>query len=432
MQILTIRTVTTFLQLQASDFPKVVDDLPSSALQTKINKYGSFLRRMEQELSSAGYVIQTLRIATNPFGEWLVDDGDDSIPSSSDDSSSLVDERLKLLDKALSANDITFCSLGPARTVPELSLCSKIVASSGKFSCSFVVDSGDVESALHAADMILTISTLGDASNAPAFVQKGLGNFRFCAAASCKPYIPFFPAAKAASSTDVSGEAGGGVKFAIGLENGQAVRKLLGQCQSIQRIRPEFCNAMAELLQPVQALCEKVAAEQGAEYLGIDSSFNPSLEDNGSIAEAIEQLHEIPAGFGGPGTLGAAAEITQALQSLPGIKLTGYCGLMLPVCEDQRLADLASNPDKEGNRLLRITDLLSISSVCGVGVDTVPIPGDCTREQLSALILDVAGIAGRWNKSLSCRVFPVPGKKAGEFTEFDSPYMVNARIFEME
>jgi uncharacterized protein (UPF0210 family) len=142
----------------------------------------------------------------------------------------------------------------------------------------------------------------------------------------------------------------------------------------------------------------------------------------------MEALQEVKV-FGGPGTLGAAAEITKALQSLPGILRTGYCGLMLPVCEDTRLASLA-NDNKE--RELRITDLLSISSVCGVGVDTVPVPGDCSKEELASLILDVAGIAGRWDKSLSCRVFPVPGKKAGDMTEFDSPYMVNCRVFSIQ
>ena len=66
--------------------------------------------------------------------------------------------------------------------------------------------------------------------------------------------------------------------------------------------------------------------------------------------------------------------------------------------------------------------------MCGVGVDTVPVPGDCSETELAGLLLDVAGLAHRWDKSLSCRVFPVPGKQAGDWTDFDSPYMVNAKI----
>ena len=72
-----------------------------------------------------------------------------------------------------------------------------------------------------------------------------------------------------------------------------------------------------------------------------------------------------------------------------------------------------------------------MSSVCGVGVDTVPIPGNINADDLTSLILDVAALAGRWNKPLSCRVFPVHGKVAGEMTTFDSPYMCNSRIFDL-
>ena len=170
----------------------------------------------------------------------------------------------------------------------------------------------------------------------------------------------------------------------------------------------------------------------------MDTSLNPSLEDGGSVAEAMEYLHEMEY-FGGPGTVGAAAAITTALQSLPGIVLTGYCGLMLPVCEDQRLAALAvqsSSSSTTGNSVvspssLRIADLLTISSVCGVGIDTVPLAGDVSVERVASLILDMTGLAARWDKSLSCRVLPFKGKQVGDRTDFDSPYMVNPDVFHL-
>ena len=97
---------------------------------------------------------------------------------------------------------------------------------------------------------------------------------------------------------------------------------------------------------------------------------------------------------------------------------------MLPVCEDARLAELTES----SSHPLRLADLLSISSVCGVGIDTVPLPGDVKEEDLAALMLDVAGLADRWQKPLSCRVFPLPGKKFGEKTTFDFPHMINAAL----
>ena len=132
----------------------------------------------------------------------------------------------------------------------------------------------------------------------------------------------------------------------------------------------------------------------------------------------------------GQGSLSAAAAITTALQSIPDIKTTGYCGLMLPVLEDQRLSELALMTTSNYNRM-NIQKLLCISSVCGVGVDTVPVSGDVPENNLSSLMLDVAALGKRWNKQLSCRVFPVPNQSTGEMTVFDSPYLCNSCVFDV-
>lgn len=159
------------------------------------------------------------------------------------------------------------------------------------------------------------------------------------------------------------------------------------------------------------------------------ASLNPSLDEGGSVADAIECLDEVRDAFGGTGTLAAAAAITTSLQSIPDIKTTGYRGLMLPVLEDRRLAEIGMATNL--NDRLSIQKLLCISSVCGVGIDTVPIPGNVSLDRLSSLILDVAALAGRWKKPLCCRILPVPGRNAGEETTFDSPYMCNSYVFDL-
>jgi uncharacterized protein (UPF0210 family) len=40
----------------------------------------------------------------------------------------------------------------------------------------------------------------------------------------------------------------------------------------------------------------------------------------------------------------------------------------------------------------------------------------------------VASLSVRWRKPLSARLLPVAGKKAGDQTEFDDPFLVNAKI----
>jgi uncharacterized protein (UPF0210 family) len=422
-----VRAITAFVKLEARDFVTKADHNGSkttSGIVTKMQQCNELLLHVASVLSKEGYIVQTLRIATNPFGEWLLD-----MDAAGNYDNDVSRQRLQMLDDLLVQYNVPFCALGPARNVSEIAVCPKIIAMSPRFSCSASVNATDVTCAAAAAECILQISQLGQLEEGTGldYLVGGLGNFRFCTISSCSPYIPFFPAAQAGS---IHEDNDGTIHFAIGLENGALVRHHLNDCKSIANISTIFSQGMTQALLPLQTLCDEAAKQLGfSTYLGIDSSLNPSLDDGGSIAQAIELLEEVQRPFGGPGTLAAAAALTTAIQSLPNIQLTGYCGLMLPLCEDQRLAELASADDS--SKRLQIHQLLNISNVCGVGVDTVPVAGDCSTSKLAALILDVAAIAGRWNKSLSCRVFPVPGGMTGDYTTFDSPYLCNARILDL-
>jgi hypothetical protein len=95
---------------------------------------------------------------------------------------------------------------------------------------------------------------------------------------------------------------------------------------------------------------------------------------------------------------------------------------MLPILEDSRLSRRWS----EGR--LSLDSLLSYSAVCGTGLDTVPLPGDIPEQQLELIIGDMASLAVKWHKPLSARLLPVTGKNAGDTTEFDDPYLVNATL----
>jgi hypothetical protein len=238
--------------------------------------------------------------------------------------------------------------------------------------------------------------------------------------------LPFFPAACAAdvSNPDAPAAITG---FALGLENGDWCQAALRQAHGLAGIHQAIRDVMLPSLQALERLCEEQCQALNLPYLGIDTSFNPSLDPDGSVGKAFEFLPEV-SGFGGSGTLAAVAASTRALQSLP-IKQVGYCGLMLPVCEDAHLAALSA----DGDRRLSLALLLQLSSVCGVGLDTVPVPGDVTPARLASLFLDVAALATRWDKPLSCRVFPLPGCKAGDRTDFaDNPHLVDACVFECQ
>jgi uncharacterized protein (UPF0210 family) len=398
-----IRAVTAFLSLTTEDFQP-------NALGQKIEQCASFLRTVENLLTSAGYEVQTVRIATNPFGEYLS-------PASDPEQ---LHKQLHLLDETLKSNSIEFFAMGPATTPIQMESCPIIVSTSHRLSCSAELGTTeDTAMAKKAAECMISISRLTNSSHC----KNGLGNFRFCATACCKAFIPFFPGARSLSLSEQSVGDRDVISFSIGLENGLLARRLLMESKSVELISSVFCLGMADALGPLSTICQSFADKSQGQFkfVGIDTSLNPSLDEGGSIASAIEQI-DIVDKFGGRGSVAVVAEITRALKSIPGIVHVGYSGLMLPVMEDRRLAALVTSGDIDTTRLL------ALSSVCGVGLDTVPISGDSSLVEILSLILDVRSLAMRYNKSLSCRLFLCPGRKSGEKAGIESPYLCDCNV----
>ena len=148
--------------------------------------------------------------------------------------------------------------------------------------------------------------------------------------------------------------------------------------------------------------------------MGIDVSPAPNGEV--SIGRAIENFTGTP--FGSSGTLSAAALITRVMRDLP-VKEAGYSGMMVPILEDAVLAQRWA----QGH--ISIDGLLAYSAVCGTGLDTVPLPGDVSEEQLAKIIGDMATLAFKWNKPLTARLMPAKGKRAGDRTDFQGRMLVN-------
>jgi uncharacterized protein (UPF0210 family) len=95
---------------------------------------------------------------------------------------------------------------------------------------------------------------------------------------------------------------------------------------------------------------------------------------------------------------------------------------MIPVMEDKLLAQRWS----EGT--FGLDSILAWSAVCAGGVDTVPLPGNASEDQIGRIIGDVTWLAFKWNKPLGARLMPAPGKKAGEMTAFTGGAIVNTKV----
>jgi uncharacterized protein len=235
----------------------------------------------------------------------------------------------------------------------------------------------------------------------------GLGNFRFAAAARVPALTPFFPVAWHHGAPAIS----------AGLESAHLVLDAVREARHADEAPRRILARLGPALMGVERVLDGIAHDERVHYAGIDTS--PAPLGPVSIAAAIETLSG--AAFGDAGTLDACATLTAAIKVLP-VRACGYCGLMLPVLEDDVLAARA------GEGRFGIRELLLYSSVCGTGLDVVPIPGDTPEASIARLLLDVAALSTRLDKPLSARLMLAPGLGQGETTAFVSPYLTNARV----
>jgi hypothetical protein len=358
-----------------------------------------FLRQARAELEARGYEVQTVRLATQPLAEYLPE-------WSSGEALEVIHE----MDEIALASDASL-SLGPVITADEhvpgfASWAADLVQRTRNASFSVRVASrehGIHRSAVRAAAE--AIQAIGRET------PGGEGNFRFAAAAFVPSGTPFFPTAWFSEPKT----------FSIGLESPVLLDELLSEASGPAAARGALAAGLEAALGDVERAAVEIGRETGWRFLGIDSSPAPGLD--ASIGRVIERLTGTP--FGDPSTLAACALLTDVLKGLT-VTTCGYSGLMLPVLEDPVLSQRA------GEGRYGVSDLLLYSSVCGTGLDVVPVPGDTPVDRIGALVEDVAALAVRYEKPLSARLLPIPGRKAGEVVSFDNPYLTDGVIMEAE
>lgn len=371
----------------------------------QITEAARVLEEGHQRLNDAGYEVQTVRISTNPLF---------------DDLASWPEERLveyaRDLQRMLDDAAIGYCSLGPAQAarpafpLERIDLIADLLAATSAINLTVQLadrEHGLREEAARPAARVM--------KRLAAETAEGFGNFNFAMLACVEPGTPFFPAAY---------HSGPG-SLALGLQGAGIVAEVAKTLRasadekppSLARITEAVRAAIEEQAAPVVEIGQVLAGEHNLRFAGIDLSPAPMGEE--SIAAAMETFGYGP--LGAPGTVALAAALTKAIKTT-SLPTCGYCGLMLPVLEDA----LLGKRWEEGR--VSTHDLLLYSTICGTGLDTIPLPGDVSEESLAQLLLDVAALAWRLNKPLSARIFPVPGKRAGEYTAFSSPYLTNTLL----
>ena len=379
-----IRAITAFVHIDRANY---LDEI-AGALKT--------LRQARADYEKQGYQVESIRITTQPFTDYV--------------SEMSHEEALQFLRRydALAQRESFDANIGPALLKDSddpsaAELLGEVLSQTKTLEGSIIVadEDGIHWKSVHAAARVIRYL----AEHSP----RSQATFNFSATAMLAPYAPFYPG---------SYHTGEGHRFAVGWEAANVVEEAFAGAPGNAPLASErLIQALTPHAIAVERIALQIERETGWTYMGLDATPVP-LRDV-SIGRAIEKYTD--AKFGSSGTMTAVSIITHAVAALP-VKHVGYSGLMLPIMEDSLLAQRWSES------AFSLDSILAYSAVCGTGLDTIPLPGDVTEEQLERIIGDVASLAVKWHKPLSARLQPVKGKKAGDQTDFDDPFLVNTLI----
>jgi uncharacterized protein (UPF0210 family) len=367
---------------------------PLDAKQLKVAE--EFMQLARPTFVEAGYEVQSARLASAPFSGLLRE-------------FTLVEliNFAQNLESQAAQRGYDYISLGPAcpeqlesyLLVPE----ALSVTQSTFFSGLMTTNDGKISlpAVRSCAEIIQRASTIS---------ADGFANLRFAALANVLPGSPFFPAAYHAGDEPV---------FALATEAADLAVKAFKQAYNLEEARQNLVDSIQENGRKLTAISKLVEKHTQVRFSGIDFSLAPFPSPDLSLGTAMQHLG-VPV-LGKHGSLAAAAILADTIDQAMFPRV-GFSGLMFPVLEDAILAQYVAE------NTLDLSDLLLYSAVCGTGLDTIPLPGDTSPEQLAAVLLDLAALAARLNKPLTARLMPIPGKKAGDLTGFDFAYFANSRV----
>jgi len=365
-----------------------------------LNRLEKFSREAKKLFESAGYQVQTIRYASPPFPLILKDLQIERVLSYAGD-----------LERSLNSLGFDYLSLGPALpSHPEsYALIPDIIQSTENTFCSGLMTDPEKGISLNA------VRSCGEIIHRLTPIDPdGFANLYFAALGNVPPGVPFFPAAYHGNDNPV---------FAIAMEAADLAVKVFSKASSFDEASSNLIAILEDQARTLTRISRSLEKITAAGYGGIDYSLAPFPEAGLSIGTALESLGVKR--LGNHGSLAAAAFLADTIDRAD-FPRTGFSGLMLPLLEDAVLANRAA----EGS--LGINDLLLYSTVCGTGLDTIPLPGDLSPDQITAILFDLAALSTRLNKPLTARLMPIPGKNAGDPTSFDFPYFANSNILDVQ
>ncbi|NPV56403.1 MAG: DUF711 family protein [Anaerolineae bacterium] len=364
-----------------------------------VKRLGAFANACAHAMSDIGVETQSTRFATQPFPEYLnLGDPTDAM------------QQVQELEKHANDAGFLYLSIGtaPANDITGMAAIPEMLANSQNVfaTCQTTTPTHalSMPAVLKCADVIITNAKNGG---------DGFTNLRFAALANVDAHVPFFPAAF---------HDGGAPACGLAMECADVVLGGLVQSSSLSDARQQILGELEQAARMISNALIPLCEQHGVRWLGFDFSPAPFPTEWCSLAAAIERMGGM---IGQHGALASAAWVADMLDA-GRWQRCGFNGLMLPVLEDARMAERTRGGQ------LTTKDLLMYSAVCGTGLDTVPLPGGVTRDQIAALLMDISALALRLDKPLTARLMPIPGLTAGERTQYDFTYFINGEVMRLD
>ena len=320
-----IRSITCFLSTLYPTHPQLL------ALAQ------AFIPQARKLYQEAGNEVQTVRLATSPFANWI--------------SPERLPELAQVLELSCKRAGFDYLSLGPALpSVPEsyLAIPGALRTTQTTFFSAVIATPNHLISlpAIHACAEVIHAAAGINAN--------GFTNLRFAALANVPPGAPFFPAAYHNDEEP---------HFALAIEGAELALQAIDGATTLAEVRQRLVQRVEAEARQLEKVGENLEQDSGMHFAGVDFTYAPFPDTSRSIGSALEQFGVPQAGLAG--TLAAITILTEALD-WANYRRAGFNGLMLPVLEDSILAARAAQG------LLSVNDLLLYSTVCGYRAGYTP------------------------------------------------------------
>lgn len=244
----------------------------------------------------------------------------------------------------------------------------------------------------------------------------GNDNFRLGLSINIKDNTPFFPFAQSSGENS----------FSIGLELTEEINEIISKYNNLNldEMRKKIIKKIDSQITEIEKYAIQIEEKYHIKFCGFDFSLAPTLQKNGSIISLIQKIGVKD--FSGSGIMFATAYLTNILKSFGNKhRHVGFSGVMYSLLEDNKLCEINNNQG------VHLEDIIKLSTMCGCGIDMVPIYENTNNDIIKSYILDICAISCRLNKPLGIRFLSLNQKlKMTNFSK-DSDFIANTKILNL-